>query len=271
MKRRLEDGFALVIVLWTLVLLTLLVSGLTASGRGEVKLAENLRDAAVAEAATDGATQEAIFRLVAGQWAPTAVPHDMRFGGAVVTVRIQDEADLVNPNNAPVALLAALLRQVGAAEPIAQVLAAEISQYRSRGGADLSAYIAARLPYGPAMRDFRDVKELRLLPGMTEDLLVRLAPHLTVWNPLPVVPDAMDPVVAAAFRNAGPNGGFEVEDPPRPQPRRLNSPLFARVDATAAVGGARFDRVAEVQVFGQSVSSGRPPPYRILSWGRPPE
>src|SRR6201999_1044544 len=92
MKRRLEDGFALVIVLWTLVLLTLLVSGLTASGRGEVKLAENLRDAAVAEAATDGATQEAIFRLVAGQWAPTAVPHDMRFGGAVVTVRIQDEA-----------------------------------------------------------------------------------------------------------------------------------------------------------------------------------
>ena len=268
MKRRPEDGFALLIVLWTLVLLTLLVSGLTASGRGEVKLAENLRDAAVAEAAADGAAQEAIFRLAAGQWPPTAVPHDMRFGNAVVTVQIQDEADLINPNNASVALLAALLRQVGAAAPVAQVLATEIAQYHSRGGADSSAYIAAGLPYGPAMRDFRDVNELRLIPGMTEDLLARLAPHLSVWNPMPVVPDAIDPVVAAAYQN----GGLEVATPPRsPPPRRPNSQLFARVTATAVAGGARFNRIAEVQVFGQSDSTQRPPPYRIRAWSSPPD
>ncbi|WP_158923801.1 type II secretion system protein GspK [Acidisphaera sp. S103] len=272
MRRRAEDGFALLIVLWTLVLLTLLVSGLTASGRGEVKLAENLRDAAVAEAAADGAAQEAIFRLAAGQWAPTAVLHDMRFGNAVVTVRVQDEADLINPNNASVALLAALLRQVGAAAPVAQILATEIAQYHSRGGADSSAYIAAGLPYGPAMRDFRDVNELRLIPGMTDDLLARLAPHLSVLNPTRVVPDAIDPVVAAAFQNAGPNGGFEVATPPRSPPlRRPNTQLFVRVTATAVAGGARFNRVAEVQVFGQSDSTQRPPPYRIRAWGSPPD
>ena len=267
--RRAEDGFALLIVLWTLVLLTLLVSGLAASGRGEVKLAENLRDAAVAEAAADGAAQEAIFRLAAGQWPPAGVPRELHIGDALVTVRIQDEHDLVNPNNAPPALLAALLRTVGANGVAAQALAGEIVEYRSRGGADPSVYIAAGLPYGPAMRDFRDVAELRLVPGMTPDLLVRLAPHLSVWKPQPVVPDAIDPVVAAAFQNAGPNGGFEVENPSPARPLRSNNQLFARVTATATAGSARFDRIAEVQVFGQSDRSERPPPYRIRSWTSP--
>jgi general secretion pathway protein K len=262
-NRRAEGGFALLIVLWTLVLLTLLVSGLTASGRGEVKLAENLRDAAVAEAAADGAAQEAIFRLAAGQWTPALVPHELRVGDAVVTVRIQDEADLINPNNAPVALLAALLRAVGADSGTAQMLAGEINDFHDAGGADRSRYIAAGLPYGPAMRDFRDVSELRMVPGMTPVLYARLAPHLSVWKGPVVKPDAIDPVVAAAFGDA-----FASGQPSRRRQRAVDDRLFARITATADSGGARFSRIAEVQVFDQAADSLRPPPYQIMSWAR---
>lgn len=263
MKRPAEDGFALLIVLWTLVLLTLLISGLTASGRSEVKLAENLRDAAVAETAADGAAWEAIFRLAAGQWAPGIAPHEMHVGDAMVSVRIQDEADLINPNNAPVALLAALLRAVGANAATARMLADEINAFHDAGGADRSPYIAAGLPYGPGLRDFRDVTELRLIPGMTPILYARLVPHLAVWKGPLVKPDIIDPVVAAAVRDAFPSG-----QPLRKRQRAVDNRLFVRITATAIAGGAQFSRIAEVQMFDQSPDVPRPPPYQIMSWSR---
>jgi general secretion pathway protein K len=210
--RRRDRGFALLIVLWTVALLALLTSGLTASGRGEAKLAENLRDAALAEAAADGAAQEAIFRLTSGQWLPGLVQHQMRVGDTVATVRIEDEAGLVNPNQAPVTLLAALLREVGADGQTAQTLASEINAFHNSGASDPAPYIAAGLPYGPGMRDFRDVAELRLVPGMTPVLYARLVPHLSVWTWPPLVLAAADPIVLAAFRDAGP----DEDSPPTP-------------------------------------------------------
>ena len=51
-------GFALLLVLWTLVLVSLIVSQLLASGRSAVRIATNLRAASVAEAAAVGKADE---------------------------------------------------------------------------------------------------------------------------------------------------------------------------------------------------------------------
>ena len=59
--RRRGDGFALLIVLWTLVLIAFIVAHLTASGRTEIRIARNLVADAVAEAADDGAIFTAVF------------------------------------------------------------------------------------------------------------------------------------------------------------------------------------------------------------------
>ncbi len=61
---RRSGGFALLIVLWTLVLVAFLVLHLTASGRTEIRIADNLVANAVAGAAADGAIsrQSSIFR-----------------------------------------------------------------------------------------------------------------------------------------------------------------------------------------------------------------
>ena len=266
--RRGEKGFALLIVLWSLAFLGAICIGLAATSRRDMQLAENLRQAARAEAAADGATNQAIFRLVAGEWSPSPAAHVIHIGGATVSVLIEDAAHLVNPNNAPVPLLAALLYQVGADPQRAQAIAAAIAAYRDQSGADSTPeYIAAGLPYGPARDDFRTVSELRLVVGMTPALYERLAPHLSVWKLPMVVPDPADPIVAAAYHDAGPNGGFSARFPAARWLRGQTSRLDARITAIAAVGGAQFSRVAEVQLRRMQ---GGPPvsPYQIMAWGR---
>jgi len=265
-----ERGFALLIVLWSLAFLSLIIVGLAAAGRREVKLAGNLRDAAKAEAAADGATYQAIFRLIAGEWSPGPVLHVVHIGGAVVTVQIEDTTHLVNPNNAPVPLLAALLYQVGADPKSAQTIAVAITAYRDQGGTNPTPdYVAAGLPYGPARRDFLTVSELRLVVGMTPGLYERLAPHLSVWKLPMVVPSPADPVVAAAYVDAGPNGAFGPRFPTARWLRAQPAQLGARITAISSIDGAEFSRLAEVELRGAAQAGPPATPYEILSWGRP--
>src|SRR5438094_10282943 len=56
-------GLALLVVLWVLVLLAFLVAQVTAAGRTELRIAGNLYANAAAEAALEGAVNEALFHL----------------------------------------------------------------------------------------------------------------------------------------------------------------------------------------------------------------
>ena len=56
-----NGGFALIVVLWTLVLIAFIVAHLTATGRTEIRIAGNLVANSAAQAAADGAVFEAIF------------------------------------------------------------------------------------------------------------------------------------------------------------------------------------------------------------------
>ena len=113
-----DRGFALLLVLWTMVLLALIATRIAAAGRAEAQLAANLRDAAVAQAAADGAVQEVVFHLLAEgdqRWAPSG-RHRVALAGAAVEVGIEDLAGRVNPNTASPELLRALL-ELGFVEP----------------------------------------------------------------------------------------------------------------------------------------------------------
>ena len=270
--RRQEKGFALLIVLVSLTLLSVITIAGAAIARREVKLAENLRNAAMAEAAADGATYEAIFRLVSSEWSPGPAPHVVHIGSASVTVLIEDTTYRINPNNAPGSLLAALLSQVGADPLSAQAIAAAITAYRDQSGWDRTRdYIAAGLPYGPPRRDFRTLAELRLVIGMTPELYERLAPHLSIWAQPTAAPGPADPIVAAAYFDAGPNGGFGPRVLRAGGSRGPAGRLEARILATASIGGAKSSRQAEIDLRGTQAIA-RPMsmlPYLVLSWGRP--
>ena len=109
---RRERGFALLLVLWSMALLALLGAHVVATGRAELQLAGNLRGAAAAEAAADGAVHAAIFHLLDAspqRWLPDGMAREMALpGGALAVVRVESEQGKVNPNLASLPLMRAL-------------------------------------------------------------------------------------------------------------------------------------------------------------------
>ncbi len=97
-----QRGFALLIVLWTLALLALLGTQLLATGRQDTQLARNLLDAAVLEAAANGAVQQAIFGMLDGSnqhWSADGTrAHSANSGAPSSRCRSTTKPDKVNPN-----------------------------------------------------------------------------------------------------------------------------------------------------------------------------
>ena len=264
-----QRGFALLIVLWILVLLALLVTQLTVAGRVEARIAANLRSGAAAEAAADGAVYEALFHLLDGSarhWNIGGAPHQVRIANGVVLIRIRSEAGKVNPNTASEALLAALLRNVGADPQRAAAVAAAIINWRTPGllpqlvVATTAEYRAAGREYGPPGSPFQSLDELGLVLGMTPELLERLIPHLSIYQDSNPVPVAADPIVLKAITEAaGADSGAVGLG---------NTGAAPAVSITAEVreaDGSSFIRHAIIRI--QPTADGRP--YQILAWGTP--
>src|SRR5260370_34118616 len=90
-RRRGRAGFALLIVLWTLAIISLIALHLGVTGRGEVRLAGNLLSNAQAAAAADGGVYRAIFALsepVPGRrWPTDGAPPRLRIRNITGTIR----------------------------------------------------------------------------------------------------------------------------------------------------------------------------------------
>jgi general secretion pathway protein K len=183
-----QRGFALLIVLWTLGLLSLLIVGLATRARSATSVAGNVRGRAIVEAAADGAVQQAIFQLRGGGWPLGGPSHRIVIGRATVDVAVVPQRDRVNPNLSPPLLLTGLLDRVGVDPTHALVLARALIDWRTitpvslGGGLKLEHYQRAQLPYGPPGRPFTSVSEIGLVPGMSADLLARLEPYVSVYQ-----------------------------------------------------------------------------------------
>ena len=263
--RRREGGFALLIVLWSLVLITLLVTQVVSAGRSEAQLAGNLRRAAVLRAETDEAVNVAIFHLLdpASAWAADGADHRITLPDAAVALRIDDEFGKLNPNTSSPTVLAGLLRAVGEGADRADELAANIAQWRSptaenaADGPKAQRYRASGRDYAPPNANFQSIGELGFVLGVTPELLTRLAPHLTLYTDAD--PDARraDPVVAQALALAG-----------IPVPTGALPPARVVTITAAAAGreGGRFVRRAVVSLGPDRAGRN----FRIVTWDAPP-
>lgn len=264
---RRSRGFALLIVLWTLVLIAFVVLHLTASGRTEIRIANNLVANAVAAAAADGAISEAIFNLSdprpEQRWPLDGPPRNLTVGDSRVVVRVEDEASRVNPSLASPALIEALLRVLGSDPEAARRIAAAIADWvgsspNPRTADALEAeYRAAGLNYGPPGAPLETIDELGRVLGITPTLYAALKPHLTLYGPADPKPGA-DPVVAAAIAQLPQIG--EAAAPAAPNPQDV---LTVRIIAAAVgPGNAHVTHTAVVRV-GSSLPQG----YTVLAWG----
>src|SRR5947207_4428334 len=154
-----DRGFALLIVLWMLVLIAFIITHVTAKARSELRIAGNLKSNAVAQAAADGAIYEAIFNLADPRqdqrWSADGSSHILQIGASRILVRVEDEDGFINPNLASAALLEGLLRAVGAEPARAVDVGRPITEWggsaklRRHPEELLAEYRAAGLDYGP--------------------------------------------------------------------------------------------------------------------------
>jgi general secretion pathway protein K len=262
-----NDGFALIVVLWTLVLIAFVTTLLVANGRIEVRIAGNLVDNAVVAAAADGAIYRTIFNLLDPdrdrRWALDGGAHELAIGDCRVTVRLEDETSRINPNLASPALLEALLRTVGSDPQSASRLAAAIGEWTgaTAGISDAAAaeYRSAGLDYAPPGEPLETIDELQRVRGMTPAIYAAIRSHLSLFAPAEPNPAHADPVVAAALAAIREPGTSKVAPPPQPT-------LTARVAIKAqGPANASATRLAIVRV---SPNSGT---YSVLLWGNAAE
>lgn len=209
-----DGGFALILVLWLLVLLSAIGIHLAATGRTETRIAANVVAAAQAEALADGGVARAVVALgdpdPGQRWAADGRPHEISSADGRLWITIHNENGKINPNVAPDKLLVALFRRVGAGDKGATALAAAINA-RLRPNSVANSAVAGAPAAGdgtagagapgaaPMPAPFDTLDDLAELPGMTPALLAAARPHLSIYatTALPA-PDAMDPLVRAA-------------------------------------------------------------------------
>ncbi len=254
-----QHGFALLIVLWTLVLLALLAATVTATGRSETRIASNLVGSANAEAAADGGVAAAMFHLLISSnqhWPANGLVHQLVLGHETVDVAIYDQDGMVDPNQSPPALIAALLRQIGLDDTAAQTLANAIVDWRSpTDGGLLPQYQGAGRIFGPPHQPFQSAAELGLVLGMTPRITELLAPHINPYVQSTPDPNLADPLVAAALTDAM-NRDHVSLDPATP-----DGPQLVLISATASGAGATFTRRALIRF-----DSSNDPPFTTLEW-----
>jgi len=265
-----DRGFALLIVLWMLVLIAFVTIQVTATGRTELRISGNLAANAAAEAAADGAIFEALFNLADARperhWEADGSVHELRIGNSRITVRVEDEAGRINPNLAAPPLIEGLLRGVGAkpetAADLAQAIGewAGVAQNAKNPEQLLAEYRAAGLDYAPPASALESIDELGRVRGMTTQLLDALRPHLSLFSPATPIAARADPLVVAAIAFA--QGGPVTSEPRAARTDANAGPVVARIQATArGPGAAEVTRTAVARV-----GSFDPKGYTLLAW-----
>lgn len=237
--RRRTQGFALVSVLWLIVLLSVLAMGLSYASRQSTQAMISLVGGTEARYLAEGGVQlvtmnllsrDPVDRLLAdGETIDVALP------GGHVEVTVSDENGKVDINAAREPLLARLFYSLDVDQAIADALADAVADFRDEddltrlNGAEDADYLAAGLPAGAKDAPFTSVEELQQVLGMTPDIYRAVRPYVTIYSrhqginpevaPLQVLialsdnsPMSLDSYVR--FRRANHRSRLPMPDPP---------------------------------------------------------
>jgi general secretion pathway protein K len=210
-------GFALLVVLWSLALLSAIGVHISARGRTEVYVARNIVANAKAEALADAGTFRAIYALADlapdTRWEPDGNLHQLALSDGAVAVAASDVTAKVDPNSTGQKIVEGLFLALDLEPDVARGLAEGIAQSvpsrdpapasapgtppggdGSRGGAPVPTSAASPgPPDGAAIAPnqaqrvlaFATLEDLLQIPGMTETILAKARDYLTVDSGLP--------------------------------------------------------------------------------------
>ena len=164
-----QRGVILVAVLWIVMALSIIVTGLSRSVRDEAKMISAARQGAHASALGDAAIQLALQQMaVDSKPVDRMVTVQVQYQGQQMAVQVMPLNGLIDINSAQPALLVRLLVVAGglsdsAAGPLAQAIVDYREQRTAQG----------------APRRFEAVEDLMRVPGVDYDLYARLSSLVT--------------------------------------------------------------------------------------------
>jgi general secretion pathway protein K len=198
-------GFALLVVIWGVGVITLLIVSFMTTARARLQAAFNAAGATETQLLADGAINLAIVNLLAEQGAvPSAnaqPPHDgapiyCALSGSAVSIAIEDEEGKVDLNTASDKLLETMLLGFGVHPREAGALARAITEFREQPASVVDARFVAPgysdRPFGPKRMPFQTTLELDQVAGFEPALTRLLLPFVTVHSRSPGV----DPTIA---------------------------------------------------------------------------
>lgn len=270
-------GYALVSVLWLVVLLT----GIAASYHTQARVEARLLTAALQRAQAEGLAEAGIWIAAYEHFSAAVSPENrssrvMRtvdVDGAAVAVTISDVSGQVNLNGAPPELFAALLAArsgLDAAEQSAVVDAIldwrDSDGTRGPAGAEDTDYAALKAPNGAKDAPFATTDELRLVRGMTPRAYRAIASSLTVFgNHARVNTAAAPPEVLAALPRDSAGDARAPDDSYDQRFVQQTGEDIYTVRAAATVGAVTAHVVATMRY-----ARGEQRPVQVLAWSDAP-
>jgi general secretion pathway protein K len=272
--RRGQRGFALLLVLWGLILLGLIAASFLRETRVGTTFAHNVVENAKAEALAEAGVQRAMLGLLdsdpATAWRPDGRVYRFAFGEGTIKVQVQDEGGKIDLNHASAAVLTALFQAVGSDLDAARKLADAILDYadadsdRRPAGAEDPDYAAAGLKEGAKDAPFARTEELMKVLGMTPAIYQAIADDVTVYSGRSEINRSTAPeLVLRTIPNLTTRQLDQImsaRSDPATSPTSRVDVVTIRADATTT-GGGRFVREAVAR------RSGKPEnPFEILDW-----
>jgi general secretion pathway protein K len=250
-SRTSQSGFALVAVIWTLGLITLLGMAVIVGARYRTKTSSNYASVTAAGIAAESAVNLAIATaLTASPEQAVNFPIRCRLpGGERATITVEEETGKIDLNTASLAALTRFFTALTGDQSKGTRIAAQIIEFRNPKTQSTPAT-------KPAEARFTTVMQLDQFDGMSPRLFRAALRHVTVRSGRPE-PD-MEAASPAMLRL------LNVE-PKQANARRglpLGGSITIRADISAS-DGARFIREALV-----SLEAGNGRPYVIREWRR---
>ena len=190
--RHRQQGMALIVVLWLIVLLSVMAAGHSRNVHTETRLASRQVEIAKARGMAEAGINHVILEMLA-DGSSDEIPID----GSVFAVDIYDEqvtlavrraTGLVDLNAASAELLNAVLQACDVEEGRRPNIVDAILDWRDGddlrhlNGIEDSDYLAAGVPWTSRDDAFMSIDELKYLPGIDQGLFERMAPLVTVHS-----------------------------------------------------------------------------------------
>ena len=272
--RRPQDGMALIVVLWLVVLLSIMAAGHSRNVHTDTTLASRQVQSAKARAIAEAGINHVILEMLAAD-SDRKLPVDgslfsIRIGDDDVTIAIRDAAGFVDLNAANAELLNAALKVCGVSETERRDLVDAVLDWRDKDdltrlhGVEDDDYFAAGVSWSSRDDAFEAVDELKYLPGMSQARYDCLAPFVTVFSRrgglnMEYAPPAL---IAALTGEEVPTAEPVDDDGKASGPRNGTFHIYSSASGTGAT-------VAVIEAVVR-ISRASKTPYTIVDWREPP-